>query len=424
MKGNAPILSAVVCVLMALPHWADAQIDLITRGASEDQQAAQPVAAPLESSDLLEFLDGSFMHGGLKRMDTGSGLVWDNPAAVHPFDLKPDHINLIHFAKAASVATTPTSELRFVNGDDLLGSVTSMDDDHLVFRTWFGGPLTIARAAVQTVTFLSSNYTILYEGPDSPEGWIVGSHNPDSWTFRDGTFVSASPGSLGRDFGLTGSSTIEFDLAWTDAFELLVNIYSDAVDHLEYGNSYMLEFKHDQAGDEVNLRHIDIDRQIPLRNFGTAPLPGKYPGNKVRITIQSNKNEGTVAVFADNILVKRWKDENGFTPSGGGVLFQQIALPSTQVKLSNFKVSQWQGRYEPETTVVLTNMDVVRFINHDQAAGKITGIDAGKLALSVGDTVLQVPIQRVTQINFAGAPSAAPTHGPWEVRPGFRAAAT
>ena len=59
-------------------------------------------------------------------------------------------------------------------------------------------------------------------------------------------------GSLGRDFNLSGSSTIEFDLAWSDLFELLVSIYSDAVDRLDYGNSYVLDFTRDQ----VNLRHV------------------------------------------------------------------------------------------------------------------------------------------------------------------------
>lgn len=408
-----------MAIYIALGGWraSAAQNNLVV----EAMQVTQPAAIPMqaESTDMLEFTDGSFLHGGLKGMDAGSGLVWDDPDAVKPIGLKPNHIDTIHFSHPAPVTVTPTAELRFVNGDDLLGTVTSMDDDHLVFRTWFGGPLNIARASIQTVTFLSSNYTVLYEGPDNTDGWVIGSHNPDSWTFRDGAFTSGSPGSLGRDFGLTGSSTIEFDLAWNDAFELLVNIYSDAVDHLEYGNSYMLEFRHDQSGNQVNLRHVDIDRQLPLRNFGSAPLPVVAGRNKVRITIQSNKNEGTISVFADNVLVKRWKDDGGFSPSGGGLLFQQLGSMNTQVKLSNFKISQWQGRYEPETAAIVTNIDVVRFINHDQAAGKITGIDAGKLALSLDDTVLQIPIQRVTQINFASAPAAAPTHGPWEVRAWF-----
>jgi hypothetical protein len=313
----------------------------------------------------------------------------------------------------------PTAQLRFVNGDDLLGSVTWLDDSDLGFSTWFAGSLAIPRAAVQTVTFLSSNFTVLYEGPDNPDGWIVGSHNPDSWTYRDGAFISGAPGSLGRDFNLTNSSTIEFDLAASDAFEMLVSIYSDAVDHLDFGNSYMVEFRRDQTDDQVSLRHIDMNRQIPIRNFGSAPMPKRAGNGKIRVTIQANKEAGTVAVLVDNTLVKRWKDDSGFISSGGGLLFQELGGPGTEVKLSNFRISQWQGRYEPDTSVLVTNVDVLRFINHDQAAGRITGINGGKLALALGETILQIPMQRVTQINFAAAPAAAATPDPWEVRAWF-----
>jgi hypothetical protein len=420
MKGNALLVLLFVCLAFAAPAVVTAQIELIKGGASSDQQAVQPLASPADQGDLLEFLDGSLMHGGLKRMDAASGLRWENPAARKPIDLQPDHIGSIRFARAAAVTVAPTSQLRLVNGDDMPGSVTSLDNDHLGFSTWFGGALTVPRASVQTITFLSSNYTVLYEGPDNADGWIVGSQNPESWTFRDGAFISASTGSLGRDFRLSGSSTIEFDLAWNDAFGLLVNFYGDAVDHLEYGNSYMIEFMHDQVNNQVSLRHVDMNRQIPLRNFGNAPLPLSVGKDNARISIHSNKEEGTVAVFVDDVLVKRWKDDNGLSAAGGGLLFQQMGRgANTRLKLSNFSISQWQGRGEPQTSAVVTNVDVVRFINHDQAAGKIAGISGGNLTLALGETLLQIPLQRVTQINFAAAPVAAATRGPWEVRARF-----
>ncbi len=416
MRGNAALVLFFVGLVFAGPVVLTAQRDLlISPGAPLGLKAVQPLAAPAEQGDLLQFVDGSVLHGGLKRMDAAAGLRWENPAAKNPIDLQPGHIDSIRFARAASVSLAPTSHLRFVNGDDLLGSVTSLDEDHLGFSTWFGGALTIPRASVQTITFLSSNYTMLYDGPGDAAGWIIGSHNPESWTFRDGSFISGSPGSLGRNFNLSGSSTVEFDLAWGGLFELLVNIYSDAVDRLEYGNSYVLEFRRD----EVNLRHIDMARQIPLRNFGSVPLPNPAAKNKLHIIIQSNKEEGTVAVFVDNVLAKRWKDENGFSATGGGLLFQQMGGPGAVLKLSNFKISQWQGRYEPETSAVMTNVDVIRFINHDHATGKIAGITGGNVTLALGETLLQIPIQRVTQINFAASPVAAATRGPWDVRACF-----
>jgi hypothetical protein len=415
MKGNAALL--LILAWLASPGASVLNAQQVPWGLAilpTDAALTIPVAPASATGDLLQFVDGSTLHGELKRMDAAAGLRWEDPAAKSPIDLRPGHIDLIRFAHADSVALAPTSHLHLVNGDDLFGSTTSLDDNHLGFSTWFGGAMTIPRASVQSITFLPTNYTILYEGPGDANGWIIANHNPESWTFRDGAFISEGGGTLGRDFKLSGSSTIEFDLAWSDAFGLLVSIYSDAV-NLDSANSYVIEFTRDQ----VNLRRVDSGRQFQFRTFGGAPLPAPVVKNKIHVAIQSNKAENTVAVFVDNVLVKRWKDEAGFNASGGGLLFQQDGMSGATVKLSNFKISQWQGRYEPETGAGATNIDTVRFINHDQAAGKIAGISGGKITLALGETLLQIPLQRVTQINFAAAPVAAAPRGPWEVRAHF-----
>jgi hypothetical protein len=61
----------------------------------------------------------------------------------------------------------------------------------------------------------------------------------------------------------------------------------------------------------------------------------------------------------------------------------------------------------------------VRFINHDQAAGAITGINDGVATLALGEVLLHIPLQRITQINFAAAPAPAAPGGPWDVRAHF-----
>lgn len=416
MRGNAALLCILMVVTAARTDVA-AQIQIGPGGAltiiqPRGPQNAQPMPMSSVSGDLLQFLDGSFMHGGLKSMDTSSGLSWENPAAKQPIDLQPSHIDSIRFDHAGSVVFSPTSRVHFANGDDLYGTVNSLDSSRLGFSTWFGESRAIPREAVQSITFLSGNYHIIYEGPDNASGWIVGNRNPDSWTYRDGTFISSSTGSLGREFKLSGSATIEFDLAWSDLFDLQVNLYYD---NQNYGNSYLLDLTRDQA----SLRAVDTGQLAPLRAFGTAPLPPLAGKDHARFTIQANKDEGTIALFADGKLVKRWKDENGFSATGGGILFMQQDLSGGVLKLSNITVSEWSGRYEPETAGVPTNSDVIRFINHDQASGKIEAIAGGKVRLALGEAHLEIPIQRVTQINFAEIPSSPPRNGPWEVRAQF-----
>jgi hypothetical protein len=380
----------------------------------QPSQAPTPLSAPPAEGDVLEFLDGSVLHGSLKQVDVNTGLRWESPVARKPIALRATQVDSIRFAHSDSVTVSPTAHLRFANGDDLLGSLISLDNERLGFSTWFGKTLTVPRASVQSVTFLSSNYTLIYDGPGDTDGWIIGNHNPEGWIYRDGTFISGMAGSLSRDFKLTGSSTVEFDLAWTENFELSVDLYSDSPDRPDY-NSYLLQIR----PDEVSLRHIESYGSGPARSFGSAPLHLESGVKKARVTVQANKDEGTIAIYVDKVLVKRWKDEGGFGATGTGISFQQQTISGGVIKLSNIMVSQWSGHYEPETSFVATNTDVVRFINHDQAAGKIAGIDHGRISLAFGDTTLQVPLHRVTQINFAAADAAAIRHGPWEVRAHF-----
>jgi hypothetical protein len=57
--------------------------------------------------------------------------------------------------------------------------------------------------------------------------------------------------------------------------------------------------------------------------------------------------------------------------------------------------------------------DAIHFINHDRAVGKIESIQNGKARLNLAGTVLDIPLERVTQIEFAAAkaPANRPARG-------------
>jgi hypothetical protein len=118
-------------------------------------------------------------------------------------------------------------------------------------------------------------------------------------------------------------------------------------------------------------------------------------------------------------LTKVWKDCN-FQGGGTGILFrQQSYLPSGNLKLSGIKISQWETRGEPETAAPATNGDAIYFVNHDRAAGKIESVQDGKARVALAGSVLEIPLERVTQMEFAGVKAAAEPSSPWEVRAHF-----
>jgi hypothetical protein len=436
MNGNAPeaiksvvcrrvsrqLVGALLAGLLALPFRGPAQaVQFVAPGVaiSPGNTLVSPQTSrhtiPEPPGDVVEFVDGSMLHGQLLQMDVDHGLAWKNPHAKNPINFQPGHIDLIRFAHADTVSLAPTCHLQFANGDDLFGSVTSLDSERLGLSTWFGGAMTIPRSAIRAITFLSRNYGILYEGPYDAGGWVFGIANmPQSWSYHDGWFASQASGCMGRELGMTNSSTVEFDLGWSGQLELQVQLYTDALERLENNNgSFILQF---MAG-QLFLRQLH--ETGPPRSLGSAPLPAAPAKDKVHVTLQCNQQEETFSVFINDSLVKVWKIDPGFHPAGSGILFQQEGFVGGSVKLGNIRISQWEGSFDPDTTISATNTDSIHFVNHDKAAGKITAIKDSKVELDFGGTTLNVPLQRVTQINFAATNSLADASSQWQVRAHF-----
>jgi hypothetical protein len=378
-------------------------------------QNGKPELMPEASSDVLEFVDGSDLHGQMTRMDPEHGLTWVNPEARNPINFRPAHLDFVRFAHAQSVSLSPTCHLWFANGDDLYGSIATLDNEHVDFRTWFGGSMVIPREAVRAITFLSTHYSVSYEGPYDEGGWVVINNSPKSWTFHDGAFIGDGPGTLGRDLNLTNSTTVEFDLAWSGVFSLEVGIYCDVMDRLEVnGGSCVVAL----TPGKVSLRQIQ-NMGMPFDLAG-VPVPESEGKSRMHVAIECDKAAATVTVFINHLLIKTWKDCN-FQGSGTGLLFlqQPNMFTSSILKLSHLKVSQWEGRAEPESFNAMGTNDAIHFINHDRAVGNIESIQDGKARLNLAGTSLDIPLARVTQMEFAAAKTPVESPGPWQVRAHF-----
>jgi len=428
--------------------------------------AAEAGAAPAPA-DQLQFLDGAVLHGALKGVDAARGLRWEHPDAKAAFDLLPAQVDFVRFPQAKSLALAPSCHVRFAGGDDLFGSVAALEGETMEFKTWFGGTLKIPRAAIQTITFLPKSYAIVYEGPADASDWVIGTGRqssgirimngngviinnagvggviingnvanalvfnangqivsvgtapggppgPANWTYRDGSFATASLGTLARNFNLTGSCTIEFDLTCNGPFSLLLDLYSTTLDRVQMNiNSLIVELDSSQ---------ISLIRpgQGPVNDLHSANMTNfTTPGKPARITLHCNQEEHSLAVLVDGVEARRWTDLGAFNNLGTGFVAQCQSSGST-VKLSHFKVSKWQGRYEPDIAPAnATNADLVSFINHDQAGGKVEGITGDQVDLSLDGNVLHIPTGRVRRIDFAQSSAVLEPRGPWEVRAVF-----
>ena len=165
------------------------------------QSAATNSPAPASASaDLLQFMDGSFLHGRLRSMSAGRSVGWEYPDVSGSIEFRPTNIAWIRFEKAKTVSaqSQPSCRFRFANGDEVFGSLTAIEEDTLQLETWFGGALKAPRQALQSIVFLSKGFSIVYEGPTSAEGWVHGK-TPRTW---DTATARSWPAGLARWAGI------------------------------------------------------------------------------------------------------------------------------------------------------------------------------------------------------------------------------
>lgn len=376
------------------------------------------VAVPLcgqESTNragLLQLQDGSSLHGALDSILAETGLTWEHPAARQPLQLRLTNIASVRFEQTAPAEPfESTSRFYFRNGDEIVGNLNGIEEGKATIETWFGEAVQAPVAAIASVNFSAKGYKLLYEGPNGLDGWKTG-RNPRSWEYRDGAFIANGADLLGRDFGLSGSSSLEFHLAWNGAFSLSITLYAKKIDRFDYSNSAYLIYL---GTGNISVQRVQRGAGAVL--LGQTQIPGMLRKNEMHFEIRCNKEDATIALYADGEFVQKWKDNTGFIAEGSGIVFFSQSEPRA-MKLSDIRVAEWEGRFEPEmVTNAPPDMDVVFLANRDKVLGQVNSLAGGKVSIATKQGDLDIPVERITQVHFReqGAPPETLAAGPVQV---------
>jgi len=365
-------------------------------------------------SDVLHFLDGSVLHGNLKSMDEANGVSLEHDGANKLITLKPENLDTLQLKNPQPASTNFKSScsFRFRNGDEISGNLTALDAQQFSLDTWFGSGFKIPRDAVQSVAF--GTRSIIFEGPRGLDGWVQGvAASP--WEFRDGAFETKTHSIIGRDFKITGSASIEFELSWSGAFGLIIPIYTETVDRLDYSKSFysiqiapgVVAVQRTQAspGGGISISMLQPQVQVPQMTRDS----------KARFEIRANKADGTIEVLVNGERVNRWKDEAGFVAKGTGITF--YSQPSTSpVRISNIRISEWNTTPASNSINTIQTNDVIRLMNRDEVGGSLKSVRDGKATFVTGGKELAIPVERLTEIIFADASTNAVPNDPLQVR--------
>jgi hypothetical protein len=380
--------------------------------------------------DAIIFRNGDTLFGSLDSINQRDGIRWTRPDAAGEFLFIPTLVSEMALSYAPSAAGPLSSNLcsfQLSNGDQLQGVLNSYDGVKAVVGTWYGGTLEIPKASLALLVPLGLPKPVLYEGPSGVEGWIMGKVDgaglldSGQWHFHNNAFYALKSASIARDIHLPESASLQFDLEWRGFFHVALALYTEYMHpvHLQnkesepkFGGFYSLQINPFSA----NL--LPVKQFDPLRYLGQAPLQTLSQKSSARFEVRLSKPKRLIALLVDGIVIKQWIDTEEF--AGTGTAIRIVHQGQGAVKLTNLKLTEWDGQFE-ETITVTPNksQDLARLKNGDRILGNIKSIKDGMLAIEAASTILDVPLSRVKQIELAAAKAEPINAGPGTVRAHF-----
>ena len=224
------------------------------------------------------------------------------------------------------------------------------------------------------------------------------------WTLQQGALVAnGKGGNIGRDVNLPDISEIEFELAWRDNPNLTVAFYCDRVNSSVQMNGYTMQISQNY----VYLNRYDRDGDaLQTSNIGNAQTQIGLPKLSSHISIRCNRNQKSIALLADGVLIRQWRDVREFPGAGKGIQFTGFTQP---IKISQFRVREWNGRLPTDGEPASPNPkeDYIRLANEDSLSGSIISIREGRLNFKSSLGEFPVPFEKVGVIKFAASAATA-----------------
>jgi hypothetical protein len=392
--------------------------------------AAGPVFSAEETpaSQAVLFRNGDALPGHVESLVPGKELRWNHPDVEKPIVFRTD--NLAQIANRAPRQDAPTGGrpcvVQFTNMDELSGDLLGLTATNVTLNTWHAGEVTLPRNRVRLIRPIPTHFKTIYAGPTGTNGWTSGDVSIDDagvWTYANGAFYATKAASIASIVNLPDKSSLEFEIAWRETFNLAVALYTDYLHPIslsrkenepDFGGFYSLQIN----PRTINLLHVT--KTQPLRYLGPLAVRAFDNKNRAHIAIRCGKAKRSVSLFVDGQLIKQWIDDRGFGGEGRGIRLVHQGLGS--VRLNNLKVKQWDGRFEmPPSLPPNSAQDVVLTAAGQRLFGEVLSIAGDGVMLRGGQGALKIPWRDAVHLELAPAKAARLTPEPGYARAWFDA---
>ena len=356
-------------------------------------------AAAERRHDVLEFNDGSMLHGSLEGFSAdGKQIRWRIDGTSESLSFSAEEITQIAFTNAPMVANRGDATVKLSGGDWLTGEVSELSREHVQLKLGDGSTLPLDRTRVEWIHFGRNGAVECYDGPTSIAGFVTNG----AWVYRDGALHATALAPLGRPFQ-TLPDRVEYSLDFDQgsaftAFSLMLHSREASNRGFRPGNvqitfhSNQLQLWAQQNG-AMKVEQTQLDpkaRQSGLRE----QKPKRY-------RVFEDRPAGRVVVYIDEAKVADWKiDKIKPGENRGGIHLQPMFWNSNNAQsISRLRVLPWDGVL-PENTSENPASDRVVLQSGDVKSGAINELQNGRLRLNTPAGAADLPLRDVALLRF------------------------
>jgi hypothetical protein len=417
--------------------WHDGKLQIKTRfggtlpvalAAVSELGFLQTPPALATADDVLVFQDGDRLKGKLDVAEENQKVRWRTDAGAAPVEFDPGHILGIRSGWSEEPGKSKVDCVaRFRNGDWLAGRFLTLDKDTLVIDTPDAGQLSLSRALVRALYFSKDGSLPVSDGAADDREWLRGLdlksgtsastsrrlllNGVGTWHCFDGTY-SLTAADNGEAVIVRGATTQIGRLI--EQLPSLVEVSFDVIEQRgQILFSAQLFSEPTSPGYFMQLHSqglyiYDMNPSSRTRG-GIVPQQVQFEGklspesNRRHVQLLANRDTGTVIVMVDGVVITRYGGKAGAPPrplGRGLTLSPQQNLPCA---FANIWVGPWNGRVPGKSPASDTNQDTAILNNGDEAPGSVDIATPSTVKLSSDVGPLDLPLDRVTMIDFGGA---------------------
>lgn len=420
-----------------------------------------PLLAGEEPMDHLRFTNGDQLQGRFGGINESGKIFWERPDIAAPIELQREKVRQIVLRGARPVSPLmDPCHITLVNGDRIPGKVVAADEKELTLETSAAGVLNIPRDAIAVVAPNPFGGRLLYAGPFDDKGWnIVHSDsnapemadpfagnvpalpqkkkpddNKPAWSHAGAAWYSRSGGdAITYDAGMPDRALLRFKLGWRSRPSIAVAFHADlahpapkkegedAEEHRAgfggpphfarlFGTAYVLNFNSGYVRLQRTWFDEDGNPQIaPVRvSSTTVRLPDT---GDAMFEIRCDRKQGSIAVYINGEFAIQWyTDEDGAEPGAGGGSYMapggafgfQVQGASSQVRISDIVVAEWNGMTDSARSMESDTQDIVLLTNGtDRFSGTVKAIRDGNVEIDSKYATLKIPMADTAEIHLA-----------------------